>query len=208
MACEGDMSRIRVMCSGGFDPLTLGHVEHFESAKRLGSRLGDCWLVVAVNSDEFLMRKKGWVCMPFFDRVKIVQALRCVDEVVKVIDKDQYVCETLRMVRPDIFAEGGDRTIDNVPKEEKDICAEIGGKIVCGVNGCIRSSSEIIYSLAENLSNRTRLKPVSRAEAESAVPIEDCSGRKYGVDEREDIIRYLLLGAEMQRGDIVFRPQS
>ncbi|KKM93070.1 hypothetical protein LCGC14_1212060 [marine sediment metagenome] len=47
-------------------------------------------------------------------------------------------------------------------------------------------------------------EPVSRRTAERAVPLEDCSGRKYGVDEREDLIRYVLLGAELQRGDIAF----
>ena len=130
-----------VVCSGGFDPLHIGHLRHFEKAKALGDKL-----VVLVNSDDFLMRKKGYIFMPLPERMGIIKALRCVDDVVAVIDKDQTVAETLRVVKPDIFAKGGDRNPDqnSIPEEEIQACQEIGCEIIYGIGEQLNSSSKLV----------------------------------------------------------------
>ncbi len=129
-----------VAASGGFDPIHVGHVEYLEHAKSLGDKL-----VVIVNTDDFLLRKKGYAFMPLAERMKIVQALKCVDEVIACIDKDQSVCETLRMLKPNIFAKGGDRNVGNIP--EAVICSEVGITIVDGLGAKIQSSSDLVKKL-------------------------------------------------------------
>lgn len=129
--------KIVVAASGGMDPLHAGHIEYLEKAKALGD-----WLIVIINSDEFLINKKGFAFMPLPERIRIVAALRCVDEVIACIDKDQTVCETLRMLKPHIFAKGGDRNIGNIP--ETVICEECGIDIVDGLGQKIQSSSELV----------------------------------------------------------------
>lgn len=127
-----------VVVSGGFDPFPhVGHLAHFRFAKTLGDRL-----IVIVNSDEFLMRKKGMVGTPLADRLEMVKAIRYVDEVVACIDQDQTVAETLRMIKPNVFAKGGDRDCDeHMPTKELEVCREIGCQIVYGVSGKVRHST-------------------------------------------------------------------
>ncbi len=126
-----------VAASGGFDPLHVGHIEYLEHAKSLGDKL-----VVIINSDEFLHRKKGYAFMPLKERMAIIGALRCVDEVIACIDQDQSVCETLRMLKPNIFAKGGDRNVGNIP--EAAICEELGIDIIDGLGDKIQSSSDLV----------------------------------------------------------------
>ena len=127
-------AEIVVAVSGGFDPVHVGHLELFEKAKALGDTL-----VVIVNSDEFLIRKKGYFMMPLDDRVEILHSLRMVDYVFSAVDTDDTVCESLRTVEPQIFANGGDRTVGN--SKEEAVCREIGCKTVFGLGEKIRSSS-------------------------------------------------------------------
>ena len=126
-----------VAVSGYFDPLHVGHLEYFEKAKDLGDKL-----IVLVNNDKQAINKKGYVFMPCEDRMRIVSALSVVDEVVKVIDEDNSVSKTLAMVKPDIFAKGGDRYIYEIPEAE--VCKKYGIKIVDGLGEKIRSSSELV----------------------------------------------------------------
>ena len=127
----------KVAVSGGFDPFVhAGHRAHFKFAKELGDHL-----IVIVNSDEFLIKKKGIVGTPLEDRLSAVRDLRYVDEVVVSIDQDQTVAETLRLIKPDLFVKGGDRTPDNMPQKELDVCEELGIKIIYGVQGKIRHST-------------------------------------------------------------------
>jgi len=128
---------IVVAVSGYFDPLHVGHIEYLELAKGLGDKL-----IVILNNDEQALLKKGKVFMPFEERIRIIKALRCVDEVFPCIDKDRSVCESLRAVRPNIFANGGDRVIGEVP--ETPICEELGIKMVDSLGKKIQSSSELI----------------------------------------------------------------
>jgi cytidyltransferase-like protein len=137
-----DSKKIRVAVSGYFNPLHVGHIEMIERAKKLGD-----YLIAIVNSD-FQVKLKGAV--PFMtqtDRIKIIKALRDVDEVVLAIDKDKTVCRTLAKIKPDIFANGGDRkNLNDVPEFE--VCHKIGIKMVDGLGRKIRASSKLIAAAA------------------------------------------------------------
>lgn len=126
----------RVATSGYFDPLHVGHLECLELAKELGDKL-----IVIVNSDFQAKLKKGKSFMNEKDRMKIVSALKCVDEVFLSIDKDKSQCESLKYLKPDIFAKGGDRTSDEIP--EAKVCRDFNIKIIDGLGEKIRSSSEL-----------------------------------------------------------------
>jgi rfaE bifunctional protein nucleotidyltransferase chain/domain len=128
---------IKVAASGYFNPLHKGHVEYLEKAKELGD-----YLVVIVNSDKQRELKRSKEFMHEDERMLIVSALRCVDEVVLSIDEDTTVCNSLRLIQPDIFAKGGDRTIDEIP--ESKVCNEIGAKMVDGLGEKVQSSSWLL----------------------------------------------------------------
>lgn len=126
-----------ILVSGGFDPLHIGHVRMIRDAKRYGH----VW--VAVNSDEWLMRKKGYVFMPWSERAEIVRALECVAGILPVDDKDNHVAQAIRGLRPKVFGNGGDRTTAN-PLEHQ-ACLEVGAREVFGLGGGkIQSSSELV----------------------------------------------------------------
>lgn len=118
------------------DPFHVGHLECLERAKELGG-----YLLVLVDSDEAVIAKKGYVFMPHLERVAIINALKCVDAAIPIY---QPVAEMLKLIKPAVFAKGGDRTIDNLPQEELDVCKEYDIKIVCGLGAKIQSSSELV----------------------------------------------------------------
>ena len=124
-----------VVASGYFDPLHVGHIEYLEKAKQLGDEL-----VVIVNSDVQAKIKKGRAFMREEDRLKIVKSLKCVDKALISIDNNNSVCESLRLVKPHIFANGGDRKEDEIPEAE--VCRELGIEMVDGLGDKIRSSSD------------------------------------------------------------------
>ena len=106
-----------VIVTGGFDPIHSGHLAYFQAAKQLGDML-----VVGLNSDEWLTRKKGKPFMPMSERFALVSALRIVDEVITYNDDDGSSRDAIVRTRqkyPEadiIFANGGDRTKDNIPE--------------------------------------------------------------------------------------------
>lgn len=134
-----------VMVSGGFDPIHIGHVRMFQAAKALGDKL-----VVVLNNDHWFDVKGKPVFMSARDRKEIIEAIGCVDEVVitrhKKGTKDISVCAELRRIRPDIFANGGDRFADNIP--EFRLCKDLGIEMAFNVGrgGKIRSSSDLLKS--------------------------------------------------------------
>lgn len=129
---------IVVTTSGGFDPVHVGHVRLFREAKALGDKL-----VVILNSDDFLLKKKGYVFMPFNERKEILESIKYVDEVVLCIDTDQTVSKTLEKLKPDIFAKGGDRKESNTP--ELPLCKELNIRVVFNVGGRkVQSSSWLV----------------------------------------------------------------
>lgn len=129
---------IVVATSGGFDPVHVGHIRLFREAKALGDKL-----VVILNSDDFLLKKKGCVFMPFNERKEILESIKYVDEVVSSVDTDHTVSKTLEKLRPDIFAKGGDRNESNTP--ELTLCRELNIRVVFNVGGGkVQSSSWLV----------------------------------------------------------------
>ncbi len=105
-----------VLVTGGFDPLHSGHIEYFKQAKKLGDKL-----VVGVNSDTWLTRKKGRPFMSFNERMSIIKELSCVDKVIAFDDSDDSACHAIFYTMSTntgkvIFANGGDRTNTTTPE--------------------------------------------------------------------------------------------
>ena len=131
------MSEKVIAVSGGFDPIHVGHLRMMQEAAQHGR------LVVIINSDEWLRRKKGYVFMPWQERAEIISAYDFVSEVVMAKDQDRTVVASLDEMRPDIFANGGDR--ENVNTPEAQFCKENGIEMMWGVGGGkIQSSSSMV----------------------------------------------------------------
>tara|TARA_Y100000296_G_C5172692_1_gene258186 strand:- start:1086 stop:1571 length:486 start_codon:yes stop_codon:yes gene_type:complete len=123
--------------SGGFDPVHIGHLRMMREAAQYGN------LIVIVNSDEWLMRKKGYIFMPFEERCEILRGFACVHDTASVEDTDNTVCEALRRLKPDYFANGGDRKTNNTP--EMEVCNESRIELLWKMGGGkIQSSSELV----------------------------------------------------------------
>ena len=127
---------ISVAVSGYFDPIHVGHLDYLEHAKKLGDKL-----VVIVNNNHQCVLKKGKPFMDELDRMRIVKSLHMVDEVFLSVDSDRSVCKSLEEIKPDIFANGGDRANSEVP--ESTICSKYNIQIVDGLGDKIRSSSSL-----------------------------------------------------------------
>lgn len=146
-----------VAVSGGFDPIHIGHVRLFERAKKIGDKL-----VVILNNDNWLKAKKGYVFMPQEERKEVINALSHVDEVMltnhPINPKDMSVCAELALLKPHIFANGGDRNKNNIP--EVTTCEAINCRMIfnIGDGGKIQSSSWLLnkYHLAGKLSERAQ----------------------------------------------------
>jgi cytidyltransferase-like protein len=142
-----------VVVSGGFDPLHIGHIRMFERAKALGDKL-----VVILNNDNWLAAKKQHVFMPDHERAEVIRALRVVDDVVLTKHgpnpTDMSVSLELSEIKPDIFANGGDRKLDNIP--EVAICNEIGCEMIfnIGDGGKIQSSSWLLADYLKKVNGR------------------------------------------------------
>ena len=135
------MSEIIVIVTGGFDPIHSGHIAYFEDAKKLGDKL-----VVGLNSDEWLINKKGRPFMPLSERIEIVKNLRVVDKVITFNDQDNSASDAIKKVLDDypnnkiIFANGGDRTLDNTL--EMDVFKnEPNVEFIFGVGGDYKKNS-------------------------------------------------------------------
>src|SRR3989338_7996162 len=105
------------MVSGGFDPIHPGHIRLFEAAKKLGDKL-----IVVINNDHWIYRKKGCGFMSAKDRAEVISAFRSVDKVYisshKKNTKNMSVSEELKKIKPHIFANGGDRNEKDAKKPE------------------------------------------------------------------------------------------
>lgn len=134
--------RKTIMVSGGFDPIHIGHVRMILGAAKYGE------VLVVLNSDAWLERKKGFVFMPWEERAEIINAIRGVFAVVSTDDTDGSVCAALRQHQPTLFANGGDRGALNTP--EVLTCQEMGITLVWGLGGKkIQSSSELTGAISE-----------------------------------------------------------
>jgi cytidyltransferase-like protein len=128
-----------VLVTGGFDPLHSGHISYFKAAKQLGDLL-----VVGINSDSWLTRKKGMPFMPFHERMNIVKNIKDVDYVLEFNDDDNSAKHAITLARQTwpnhqiIFANGGDRTDKNIP--EMDLTYD-NLEFVFGVGGFNKANS-------------------------------------------------------------------
>lgn len=136
-------NKVVVVVSGGFDPIHVGHVRLFEEARKLGDEL-----VVILNNDNWLKKKKGTVFMPQEERKEIIEALGSVDRVIVTEHpedpRDMSVCDMLQKLHPHIFANGGDRKDGAIPEDV--VCNAIGCKMIFNVGrgGKVQSSSELL----------------------------------------------------------------
>jgi len=141
---------ITVAVSGYFDPLTRNHLNHFDIAKLMGD-----YLVVILSKDEDIARKrlntdlKNARVWTLEERIDILMHLKPVNEVVVSVDTDGSVAETLKLVKPNIFAKGYSRYPSNMPEQEIKACQEIGCRIVYNVGGHVNEthSSDILRRL-------------------------------------------------------------
>jgi cytidyltransferase-like protein len=125
-----------VAISGYFDPIHVGHLEYITEARKLGDKL-----IVIVNNNQQCVLKKGKPFMDEKDRVLITSSLKDVDEVFLSVDHDKTVCKSLELLKPDIFANGGDRKNYEIP--ESAICKKYNIQIIDGLGQKIRSSSDL-----------------------------------------------------------------
>jgi D-beta-D-heptose 7-phosphate kinase/D-beta-D-heptose 1-phosphate adenosyltransferase len=121
------MSKKTIAVSGGFDPIHVGHVRMILKAAEYGD------VIVILNTDEWLEKKKGYTFMKWEERAEILKAISGVSNVVKCIDEDNTVCETLSLLSPTYFANGGDRKEGNVPEEK--VCNDLGIEMLWGIGG-------------------------------------------------------------------------
>jgi len=146
-----------VVVSGGFDPIHIGHIRMFGEAKKLGDKL-----VVILNNDNWLKKKKTHIFMHQKERREILESIEGVDRVVMTghpkNPKDMSVSKEILKIKPDIFANGGDR------KEEKDIlegeaCRKVGCKMVfnVGQGGKVQSSSWLLVKYIQKVKPARKL---------------------------------------------------
>jgi len=131
-----------VLVTGGFDPVHSGHIALFKAAQKLGDRL-----VIGINSDSWLSRKKGKPFMPFEERASIIQELKCVDEVIAFNDNDNTACAAITQLLSTkgskwkvLFANGGDRT-DTTTPEYRTYGSHPDVEFVFGVGGVDKKNS-------------------------------------------------------------------
>lgn len=154
---QGTRQRV-VVASGGFDPIHEGHIYYLTKARELGDRL-----IVAVNSDMWLIRKKTDLFMLWRERAAVVEALRCVDEVIAMDDRDGSARDAIKQAKakyPDaqiIFANGGDRTAKNIPEMD-----QLDVEFVFGVGGDWKANS------SSDILRRYQQAIVSKLEQESS----------------------------------------
>jgi D-beta-D-heptose 7-phosphate kinase/D-beta-D-heptose 1-phosphate adenosyltransferase len=157
MSHKLDGKPVVVAVSGGFDPIHPGHIQLFKEAKELGDEL-----VVIINNDFWLMKKKKYVFMSQKERAKIIESIRYVDRVY-VTDhgadtEDMSVSEAILKIKPDIFANGGDRNRKNVPETEA--CEKVGCKMAfnVGKDGKIQSSSWLVEKAIKTAPRKVAVK--------------------------------------------------
>lgn len=146
-----------IMVSGGFDPVHAGHIRMIRSAAKYGD------VIVIANSDNWLHEKKGFVFMDFEQRAEILNSIKGVVLVSDVDDSDGTVCEAIRRLKPDFFANGGDRGKHNTP--EQNVCKELGIEMLWSIGGDekVAASSELVKSVVDVLgTDRRSTKKSSR----------------------------------------------
>lgn len=134
-----------IAISGYFNPLHVGHIRYIRAAKKLANKL-----TVIVNNDSQVWLKGSFSFMDQSERLRIIESLRDVDEAVISIDTDRSVCKTLKMLKPDIYAVGGDHRKGEGLKEVT-LCKKLGIKLIYGLGGKkIQASSKLINKVKKH----------------------------------------------------------
>lgn len=130
-----------IACSGGFDCLHSGHLNYLRAAAKHGK------VLVILNTDEWLIRKKGYAFMDWVERRDVLSELKCVYDIVKAKDDDGTVCESLRhLIDVKMFGKGGDRTSNNTA--ETYLCGVLNIKMIFGLGGNkTQSSSQLVANV-------------------------------------------------------------
>ena len=141
-----------VVVSGGVDPFHIGHLNLVREASKLGDKL-----IFILNNDNWLISKKGYVFMKENERAEIMKSIKYVDDVMitkhKKNDSDKSVCRELEVIRPAVFANGGDRKSGNIP--EYALCEKLDIKMIFGVGGGkVRHSSKFVQEFIDNLTSK------------------------------------------------------
>ena len=135
-----------IIVSGGFDPVHKGHIRMFREAANLGHQV-----IIGLNSDDWLTRKKGKPFMKWDERAEILECCKFVTQVMSMDDSDDTACDIIKQVANlykgqemnIYFANGGDRKKGNVP--ELDVCKDLNVVMLWGIGGGkIQSSSWLI----------------------------------------------------------------
>lgn len=135
-----------IAISGGFDPIHVGHVRMILDAAKYGD------VYVILNSDDWLVRKKGYAFMKWEERAEIISAIKGVKKVIHASAIDGTVCSSLEKLKKDTtvdldyFANGGDRVNNNTP--EMALCNKLGIKMLWNIGGGkIQSSSSLVNNI-------------------------------------------------------------
>lgn len=148
--------KVVVAVSGGMDPIHIGHIRLIQEAKKLGDKL-----VVILNDDNWLKKKKTHIFMHQKERKEIIESIDGVDKVVITghprNPKDMSVVKEILKLKPDIFANGGDRKNESdIPEVEA--CRKVGCKMFFNVGrgGKIQSSSRLLARYVQ------KIKPIRK----------------------------------------------
>ena len=134
-----------VAISGGFDPIHIGHIRLIHAASYFGR------VVVILNTDQWLLKKKGYYFMTLEERIELLKSIKKVGKVVVAKDEDGTVAATLRELKPDYFANGGAIDEDSLCEQELAACKESGIELVYGIGGTkVQSSSRLVEKLKKN----------------------------------------------------------
>ena len=190
-----------VLATGGFDPCHSGHIAYLKAAKNLGDML-----IVGVNSDDWLKRKKGRVFMDHNDRMLIVSELACVDAAYRFHDDDDSARRFIQYIRehyPDahlIFANGGDRTLDNIPEMDVE---DPNLEFAFGIGGTnkLNSSSDILkrWASVEVFPRPRRVRPSRPDCGNAAWRRAGRSGRAFPADQHVAAIASPPRGPDSRR---------
>ena len=138
------MNNNLIILSGGFDPVHKGHIRMFKEANKLGK------VIVGLNSDEWLIRKKNKFFMPFEERKEILDSIKYIDKTRSFNDNDDTACDLIKNIHSEygdkykiFFGNGGDRTNKTTP--ELEFCNNNNIEMIWGLGGGkIQSSSDLL----------------------------------------------------------------
>ena len=137
------MSKKTILISGAFNPLHIGHLLLLKDASRYGK------VIVALNSDEWVMRNKGHLLFDFETRKKMLLKCSYVSEVVDFDDEEGDASFALFKVKPDYFGNGGSLTSTSIPKDEIQVCGYLGIEPVFGLGNVSNNKNKDKISSAQ-----------------------------------------------------------